>query len=501
MSTQALASPQVPGGAKLSFQGMWKGLVPIAVVIVLLMLPTPPGLEVHAWRYFAIFTGVIVGLVLEPLPGGAIGLIGITTITVTAPYTLYSAAELAKPGFHPADAALTWALSGFSNSTVWLIFAAFMFALGYEKTGLGERMALILVKTCGRRTLTLGYGIALADAIMAPFTPSNTARSGGTIYPIIRNLPPLYKSLPNDPSARRIGSYIMWVAIATTCVTSSLFLTALAPNLLALAIVGQTLHLTISWMQWFVVIAPAGILLLVAVPLLAYWLYPPQVKESTQAVDWATSELKKLGPFRIHELVVAALVLMALFFWITGASYINATTVALLVVGLMLITGAFTWRDMLKDTAAWNTLLWFGTLVALAGGLGKVGFVTWLAQLIGHELAGTPATIALPVLIVAFYGLHYLFASGTAHVTALMPVMLAVGTGIPGLSMQQYALLLCLSLGLMGILTPFGTGPSPIYFGSGYLPSADYWRLGTIFGLIFLAVFLLITVPWSYVVM
>jgi L-tartrate/succinate antiporter len=192
---------------------------------------------------------------------------------------------------------------------------------------------------------------------------------------------------------------------------------------------------------------------------------------------------------------------MALFFWITGASYINATTVALLVVCLMLITGAFTWRDMLNDTAAWNTLIWFGTLVALAEGLGKVGFVTWLAQLIGHELAGTPATIALPVLIVAFYGLHYLFASGTAHVTALMPVFLAVGTGIPGLSMQQYALLLCLSLGLMGILTPFGTGPSPIYFGSGYLPSADYWRLGSIFGLIFLVVFLVITVPWSYVVM
>jgi len=26
-------------------------------------------------------------------------------------------------------------LSGFSNGTVWLIFAAFMFALGYDKSG------------------------------------------------------------------------------------------------------------------------------------------------------------------------------------------------------------------------------------------------------------------------------------------------------------------------------------------------------------------------------
>ena len=64
---------------------------------------------------------------VEPLPGGAIGLIGVTLVTVLAPWVLFSPAEMAKDGFKPANAALTWALSGFSNSTVWLIFGAFMF--------------------------------------------------------------------------------------------------------------------------------------------------------------------------------------------------------------------------------------------------------------------------------------------------------------------------------------------------------------------------------------
>ena len=50
----------------------------------------------------------------------------------------------------------------------------------------------------------------------------------------------------------------------------------------------------------------------------------------------------------------------------------------------------------------------------------------------------------------------------------------------------------------MGIITPFATGPSPVYYGSGYLPAADYWRLGAIFGVIFFAVFLAIGVPWPY---
>ena len=500
MSTEAPATA-TKGEKKTGMSRLWKGLVPVLVVIVLLLLPAPNGLEPYAWRYFAIFAGVIVGIILEPLPGGAIGLIGITAVTVFAPYTFYSAADLAKPGFHPADAALTWALSGFSNGTVWLIFAAFMFALGYEKTGLGRRIALLLVKALGRRTLTLGYGIALADTVLAPFTPSNTARSGGTIYPIVRQLPSLYQSLPNDPSARRVGSYLMWVAIATTCVTSSLFMTALAPNLLALAIISKTLHLDIAWMQWFAVIAPAGILLLLAVPLLSYWLYPPQVKQSHDVVDWAASQLAKLGPLSRHELVVAILVVMALILWIAGAAYINATTVALGVVCLMLVTGTFSWRDMLTDSAAWNTFVWFGTLVALADGLSRVGFVTWLAHLIGNHLVGMPPNVAMVVLVVAFWMLHYLFASTTAHTTALLPVMLAVGAAIPGISGVQYALLLATELGLMGIITPYGTGPSPIYYGSGYLPSADYWKMGTIFGLIFLVVFLVITVPWSFLVL
>jgi L-tartrate/succinate antiporter len=500
MSTETLATP-AKEAKKPGMNRVWKGVVPILVVIAVLLLPAPPGLALYAWRFFAIFAGVIVGLIFEPLPGGAIGLIGITAVTVFSPYTFYSAADLAKPDFHPADASLTWALSGFANSTVWLIFTAFMFALGYEKTGLGRRIALLLVKALGRRTLTLGYGIALADTVLAPFTPSNTARSGGTIYPIVRNLPSLYQSEPNDPSARRIGSYIMWVAVASTCVTSSLFLTALATNLLAVAIVSRTLHLNITWMQWFAVIAPAGIILLLAVPLLTYWLYPPQIKQSDEVVNWAASELKKLGTFGRRELVVAILVVMALFFWITAADYINATTVALAVVCLMLMTGTFTWRDMLNERAAWNTLVWFATLVALADGLSRVGFVSWLAHLIGSELAGVPAIVALVVLVTAFYVLHYFFASTTAHTTALLPVMLAVGTAIPGISGLQYALLLSMGLGLMGIITPYATGPSPIYYGSGYLPSAEYWNLGTIFGIIFLIVFLAITVPWSFVVL
>jgi len=285
------------------------------------------------------------------------------------------------------------------------------------------------------------------------------------------------------------------VAIASTCVTSSMFLTALAPNLLAVELVRKTVHVDLSWGRWFFAFLPVALVLLVTTPLLTYLLYPPEVKKSPEVPDWAREELRKLGPLSRAEGVLLALVLLALGLWIFGTSLMDPTTAALLVVGMLVVTHTIGWNDVLADKPAFNTLVWFGTLVTLAGGLAQTGVVAWLAKLVGPVLASQPATLGLVGLVVLFFLLHYLFASVTAHVTALMPLMLTVATQIPGLPIDKAALALCASLGIMGIITPYGTGPSPVYAGSGYIPSSDYWRLGALFGLYNLLVYLLIGLP------
>src|SRR5208337_2085114 len=280
-------------------------LIPVIVWIVLVLIPVPQGLEPHAWYYFALFVGVILGVILEPIPAAAIGIIGVTLATALQ---LISS----KPGD-----AIRWTLSGFSNGTVWLIFVAYMFALGYEKTGLGRRIALFLVKHLGKKTLGLGYAIALSDLVLAPFIPSNTARSGGTIYPVIENIPRLYGSSPGETS-RKIGSYIMWTALATTCVTSSMFLTGLAPNFLALELVSKTVKVSITWREWFLGFLPVGGLLLIFLPYLVYKIYPPEIKSSENVPVWARDELSKMGKVTRNELTMASLVTIALVLWIFG---------------------------------------------------------------------------------------------------------------------------------------------------------------------------------------
>jgi L-tartrate/succinate antiporter len=252
----------------------------------------------------------------------------------------------------------------------------------------------------------------------------------------------------------------------------------------------------LAWIDWFVAFAPVGILLLVTVPLLVYWIYPPEVKEGAEVPAWAAKELDKMGALTPREITLGILVLIALALWIFGGSFMEATTAAIAVISLMLILKVVTWDDITANKAAWNTLAWFATLVALADGLTRVGFVKWFAESMAQHLEGLSPVLAVAMLLLLNFFGHYLFASITAHVTAMIPVLLAVASTIPGVNMPTLALGLCLQLGIMGILTPFATGPSPVYYGSGYLPAADYWRLGAIFGVIFFLAFLVIGVPW-----
>jgi L-tartrate/succinate antiporter len=457
--------------------------LPILVWVVIALAPAPHGLPLNAWRYFALFTAVMVGIITEPIPPAALGLFGVVL-----------AATLGLVRTSSSEAAL-WALSGFANGTVWLIFAAFIFSLGYSKTGLGKRIALQLIRLMGKRTLGLGYAVALADLALAPFMPSNTARSGGTIFPILRNIPELYGSWPNDESARKIGSYLMYTALAGTCVTSSMFLTAIAPNVLAVDLTLRTIHVTLSWTDWFKGFAPVGFLLLAIVPILLYKIYPPDIRDAPAAPRWAAEELRKMGPVSAREMTLLALVLLALALWIGAAKYIDPTLAAMLVVILMLVFRVVAWNDVLTNTPAWNVFIWFATLVTLAGGLAETKFVDWVAQSLVPMFSHRGA-IAAVLLVGAFFLLHYLFASVTAHVSALFQVFLVIAVTIPGISRVGWALLLAYSLGLMGILTPYGTGPSPIYYGCGYIRGKDFWLLGLVMGTLFFAVYILIALPW-----
>ncbi len=460
-----------------------RAIVPLALGVGIVVVPAPHGLTPSAWHFFALFVATIAALVTEPIPSPVIGLLGVTI-----------AALLGLVAPDPAGS-IRWALTGFADSTVWLMFVVLMLALGYQKTGLGHRIALTLVERLGGRTLGLGYAVAFADLVLAPLTPSNTARAGGILFPIIRAIPALYGSSPG-PTAHGLGAYLMWTSFAAMCVTSSMFLTALAPNLLAQAMLKDVARVPVTWVEWFVGFLPVGLVLFALTPLLVYWIYPPTLRASAEVPQWARTELERLGRIKRSEVVMALLVTVALALWILGSRWVSPTTTALLVFCLMLLTGIVAWDDVLGARQAWNALVWFATLVTLADGLNRVGFLGWFAAGTVGTLAPLPVLARMVGIVLAFFVAHYMFASLTAHTTALLPAFLAVVAASPDLPQRPLSLLLCYTLGLMGVLTPYATGSAPIYYASGYITRREFWRLGAIFGAVYLAVLLGLGLPY-----
>ena len=133
------------------------GLIAVVIGLILWFLPAPAGLKPQAWHLLAIFVATIIGFILQPLPIGAIAFISLSIAGLTKTLT-------------PAEA-----LNGFGQSIMWLIVSAFLFALGFIKTGLGKRIAYKIMGAIGDSSLKLGYALVLSDLVIAPATPSNTA--------------------------------------------------------------------------------------------------------------------------------------------------------------------------------------------------------------------------------------------------------------------------------------------------------------------------------------
>ncbi|MFT8866934.1 anion permease, partial [Liquorilactobacillus nagelii] len=436
------------------------------------------ALSIAAWRMFAIFVATIVGCITQPLPIGAVAIIGFVAATLTGIVDINTA------------------VAGFGNSSIWLIAMAFFISRGFIKTGLGRRIALKFVQLFGKRTLTLAYSIIGVDLVLAPATPSNTARAGGVIYPIIQSLAQTFDSDPKKGTERKIGSFLVFSEFHGDAITSAMFLTAMAANPLAQTFAAAK-QIDLSWMTWFLAALVPGIISLILIPLIIYKMYPPEIKETPNAKKWADQELQQMGRVSTAEKIMSLIFLIALLLWVTGTvTGIDATLTAFIALGLLLLTGVLEWQDVLHETGAWNTLTWFSVLVMMATELNKLGFIPWLSKTIAGELKGFSWFVVLVILIITYFYSHYLFASSTAHVSAMYAAMLgvALAAGVPGT-------LAALMLGFFGNLfastTHYSSGPAPIYFGSGYVKQTDWWRMNFILGLVYIVLWLSIGTIWT----
>lgn len=437
-------------------------LFTVAVLLGIWFAPVPAGLKPQAWHVFAVFLATVVGFILQPVANGTVALISLVIVVFTGTLTL--------------PQVLTGAFGG---TTVWLVVSAFLFAKGFAKTGLGKRIAFWITRAFGDSSLKLAYSLAISDVIIGPATPSNTARAGGVLFPIVNSLCQAFDSHPG-PSAKRIGAFLMSAVFHTDIVVSAMFLTSMAANPLAAELAKKTLGINITWGTWFMAAIVPGIIGLIAIPYLLYILCPPELKKTPEAKQLAADELAKMGPMSGKEKIMMAVFLACLVLWALSEQLkLEATAVAFLGICVMLVTDVLNWEDVVKESKAWDTLIWMGSVVCIAGFLNSTGFITWFAGGVGVALKGTSWIVALFAAFCVYLYSHYGFASMTAHVTAMYAALIAVAVAA-GAPPFLAAFAIAISANLCGCLTHFGTGPAPIYFGAGYVDQKTWWRNGFI---------------------
>lgn len=436
-----------------------------------------PALDPGQRHLLALFAATILALVVRPVPMGVSVFVTLALLPLTG--TVPTATVLA----------------GFGNGTAWLVFCAFLFARAVTLTGLGERIAYWFISRFGHTSLTLGYSVAVSDLVLAPFVPSDTARGGGIIAPIVHSVARALGSEPG-PTAGRIGSYLTLVGFHCTYTASAMFLTGMAANPLIAEFARSLAGIELTWGKWALAAAAPGLGTFALVPWLLHQLHPPTLQETEHARVFARGRLAGLGPLTRREAGLVLIMAAVIAGWISSPAHgVPNVTVALAGVAAILVGGVLAWEDLLGDTKAWDAFIWFAPLLMMAEQLSEQGVVRVVSGALFAHLHGWPWALSLAALSAVYLYAHYAFASMTAHVSALYPSFLvgALAAGVPAaLAVWPLAFFSNLNAGL----THYGTGSAPVYFGPGYVTQSTWWSLGGIIATVNLALWLGVGLVW-----
>lgn len=454
------------------------------IALGLFFMPPPEGVQAAGWQSFVIFLISLSLIISKAYEMGAVALLAISLCLVTKTLPL------------------SYCLSKFSYPITWLILLAFFISRGFVQSGLGTRIALMINKHLGSTPLTLSYSLMLAEMVIAPLIPSNTARGGGLIVPITKSLGENVFGKPEGfaQNYRHVNAFLLYCCFQANLLSSTLFLTAMAGNPMIASIAEQQgYHL--SWSRWFFAfIIPATVSFLM-VPLLLMLLIRPRwdKEQVTSLIAQNAVAYQNLGPVTRSEYLMGGAFLFLLVGWMAGDQIgLDPTSVAFVGITFLLLSQVLSWKDLGSHKEAWTTFIWLGTLFMLTSAMKEFGFIGWAAQELAHHLPILDPYWLLVLLTLTNFYTHYLFASLTSHIlTIIQPfVMIGLSFGIP---IEPLILCLSCSTALSAGLTHYGTGAGTITYATGYWTLRQWWWLGFWTSQACLLVFLLLGLPSWYI--
>jgi DASS family divalent anion:Na+ symporter len=320
--------------------------------------------------------------------------------------------------------------------------------------------------------------------------PSTAARGGGIIYPIASALAKVYENpAENDFKQNKMGAYLMQLCLQGNVITGAIFLTAMVGNALIFG-TAKTMGYNYSWFDWAIAAIVPGCINLLLLPFIIAYLLPSSSTDHTTIPALAKMELRKMGKLHIKEILVILNFGLLIILWMLGDKLgIDATAAAFVGFALFLLSG------VLKEKTAWETLMWFGTLIMLSDCLNQFQIMNWATTEMELIVSGQHNFVALIILALVYFYSHYFFASVTIHMTALFSsfFILFIKLGVPPF---VAAMSLAMFSNLSGGLTHYTTTPAPLYFSSNYMTVSKWCRVGIIVSIVNLSIWLVIAPLW-----
>lgn len=445
--------------------------------LILWYFPVSDSIPVKGWHLFSVFIPVIFSFILRPFPMGAMVIFGLITLMLTKTLTVDEA------------------LSGYGNSTVWLVVAAFLIAGSVIKTGFGRRIALLLVSKMGKTTLGLGYAITGAELILGPVVPSNTARGGGILAPITRSLSEALDSFPED-KPERAGEFLTTLGAHANLITAAMFLTGMAANPVLAESAKVIFGIEFTWGMWALGAIVPGLVGLALLPPFIKLLTKPSLTNTAAAHGKAESELRQMGAWKANEKIMGFIFVFLLLLWSTKAVHGMGTTLtAWIGVSILLITKTQDWNDIARNSQAWDTLVWLGGLLTMANMLKNYGMVDWFANEMQLAVSGLDGLTVVIVLALIYFYSMYFFSMLTAHIFALAAAFFIVALGAGAPVLLTIALMAYFS-NLCACTTNYSTGPVVIYFGLGYVKPGRWFSIGFLVSLFHLTIWFTVGLGW-----
>ena len=497
--SQTALPPDAAGDQEKRRKVVWL-LIAFAVLVGVLVLPTPQDLSIAGHRALAILAFAIVVWVTEAVsfPVSAFVIMGLISLLIGfAP----SPAADAGPDWIGTGAGLRQALSGFSGTAWALVMAALFLAAAMQVTNLHKRLALYVLRLVGQKTDAVLAGAILVSTILAFFVPSATARAGAVV-PILLGMVAAF----GLPAQSRLGALLVITAAQAVSVWNVGIKTAAAQNLVAAGFIEEAFGQNIAWGRWFIAAAPWSVLMSIVLFFIMRRLIKPEIDEIEGGREVISRQLDEMGPIQPREWRLIIVAVLLLFFWATEDALhpVDSATITVVAIGILLLpyVGVFTWEDT-KGKVDWGTLIVFGVGISLGTVLLNSGGAAWLSDATFGKLGLADMPLLATIALVGIFNIliHLGFASATSLASALIPVFIALAATLGLNTDQQIGFVLIQQFIIcFGFLLPISAPQNMLAYGTGTFTTRDFFKSGvplTVIG--FLLILLFSATYWKWI--